>query len=431
MTEPSSHESSGTGEERARAPDPAAPRRPHIGRRLLWLCLMLVVGAGAYWYFALGGAALLAPGGGAPTAAAAGRPPPEVTVAKPLVRELIEWDEFTGQFQAVDDVEIRARVSGYLQSTHFEEGDLVEAGDLLFVIDPRPFETELSRAQAQLEEAEARFALAERQVERASQLRQRDFVAESTYDERVAEARQAQAGIQVAEAAVRAAELDLEFTQIKAPVSGRAGRFEVSIGNLVSGGSGGSTTLLTTIVSLDPIYLAFDVSEADFLAYKRAVSRGDLPNPGNDGSVPVGVRLFDEGNWPRDGRIDFVDNQVDSTTGTIRVRATVPNPDLFLVPGQFGRLRVPGSRLYEAVQVPDQAIVSDQARRVVMTVAADGTVVPKVVRPGPTEDGLRIIRGGLNPDDRVIIAGLMRARPGAKVTPVEGEITLPETAQSE
>ncbi len=416
-----------------------APRPLHIGRRLLWLCGLLAVGAGAYWYFGLGGAGQL--GVGAPPAAAppAGRPPPQVTVAQPLVRELIEWDEFTGQFDAVEHVDVRARVSGYLQSTHFNEGQLVEAGDLLFVIDPRPFEAALSRAQAELEEAQARFALAERQVARASELRQRDFVAEATFDERVAEARQAEAGIRVAEAAVRTAELDLDYTRITAPVAGRVGRFEVSVGNLVSGGSGSGTTLLTTLVSLDPIYLEFDVSESDFLAYRRATLRGELDHgdgmggdgQGGDGGggVRIDVRLFDETDWPRRGTIDFVDNRVDRTTGTIRMRATVPNPDLFLTPGQFGRLRLPGSPRYAAVQVPDHAIVSDQARKIVMTVADDGTVVPRVVRPGPTENGLRIIRRGLEADDRIIIAGLMRARPGAKVDPVQGEITLPAPAQ--
>ena len=393
---------------------------PGVGRRLVWL---LVIGAacyGAYWYFGQQFGA----GGGAPAAVAPSQPPPPVTVAQPLQRELVEWDEFSGQFRAVDYVELRARVSGYLQSTHFHEGDLVSKSDLLFVIDPRPFEAALTRAKAELDEANARYELAQSQVERASKLRERDFMAASVYDERVAEARAAEAGIKVAEAAVRTAELDLEYTQIRAPVSGRAGYYEVSIGNLVSGGAGSGTTLLTTIVSLDPLYFEFDVSEADFLAYKRAVQSGEMKGSGDD-EIPVQIRLFDEADWTRQGIIDFVDNRVDRSTGTIRVRAVLDNPDFFLTPGQFGRLRLAGSPRYAAVQVPDSAIVSDQARKIVMTVAEDGTVVPKVVRPGPMEDGLRIIRKGLSASDQVIISGLMRARPGAKVTPVPGEITLP------
>lgn len=357
--------------------------------------------------------------------AAASPPPPAVTVSSPLVQELIEWQEFTGQFSAYDYVEVRARVSGYLESIHFEDGQLVEAGDLLFVIDPRPFEAAVAASEAQLASALARLDLARQQLSRAESLLRNNNIPEATFDERVQEVRVAEAGIQEAEAALIAAELDLDYTRITAPISGRIGRHEISIGNLVLGGAAGAATLLTTVVSLDPIYFDFDMSESDYLAYQRAIQGGQLP-PHRDGGVQVDARLFDEESWPYHGRIDFVDNIIDRTSGTIRMRATFPNVDLFLTPGQFGRLRLPASPLYAAILLPDAAILSDQDQRIVLTVDDDNMVVPRVVRPGPRELGLRIIRSGLEADDRVIINGLVRARPGAPVTPEPGEITLPE-----
>lgn len=356
------------------------------------------------------------------TAAAQAPPPapPAVTVAAPLQREVVEYDEFTGQFAAVEFVELRARVSGYLQSHHFEEGQIVKKGDLLFVIDPRPFEAALASAKAQLGQAQARVELADRQLARAAELRGRDFVAASTYDERLQEQRVATAAVEIAKAAVRTAELDVEFARILAPVSGRIGRREVSDGNLVSGGSGAGNTLLTTIVSLDPIYFVFDMSEGDFIAYQRAVQSGRLQSTRD--AITVFARLRDEPDWPREGKLNFVDNQVNRSAGTIRARAVFPNPDGFLTPGQFGRIRLPGSEPYKALLIPDAAILTDQSQKIVMTVNAEGVVSPKMVRPGPIYDGLRIIRSGLAPEDRVIINGLVRARPGAKVTPQPGEI---------
>jgi RND family efflux transporter MFP subunit len=345
---------------------------------------------------------------------------PTVTVSAPLHREVVEYDEYTGQFAAVEYVELRARVSGYLQSHHFEEGQIVNEGDLLFVIDPRPFEAALASARGQLKQAEARVDLANRQLARAGKLRERDFVAASAYDERLQEQRVSVAAVEIAKAAVRTAELDVEFSRILAPVSGRISRREVSDGNLVSGGSGNGNTLLTTIVSPDPIYFAFDMSEADFTAYQRAVQAGKLQSTRD--AVPVFARLRDEPEWPREGRLDFVDNQVNRSAGTIGVRAVFPNPDGFLTPGQFGRIRLPGSEPYKALLVPDSAILTDQSQKIVMTVGPDGTVTPKVVRPGAMYDGLRIIRAGLAPDDKVIINGLVRARAGGKVTPQVGEI---------
>ncbi|HKU97506.1 MAG TPA: efflux RND transporter periplasmic adaptor subunit [Vineibacter sp.] len=341
-------------------------------------------------------------------------------MAAPLQREVVEYDEFTGQFAAVEQVELRSRVSGYLQSHHFEEGQIVKKGDLLFVIDPRPFEAALASARAQVVQAEARVDLATRQLARAAELRGRDFVAASTFDERQQEQRVATAAVEIAKAAVRTAELDVEFSRILAPVSGRIGRREVSDGNLVSGGSGSGNTLLTTIVSIDPIYFVFDMSEGDFIAYQRAVQSGKLQSTRD--SIPVFARLRDEPDWPREGKLNFVDNQVNRSAGTIRARAVFPNADGFLTPGQFGRIRLPGSEPYKAMLIPDSAILTDQSQKIVMTVNAEGVVVPKMVRQGPIYDGLRIIRSGLAPEDRVIINGLVRARPGAKVTPQPGEI---------
>ena len=366
---------------------------------------------------AVGGFALLAV---AQAAAQTPPAPPAVTVSKPLQREIVEYDEFTGQFAPVEYVELRARVSGYLQSHHFEEGQIVNKGDLLFVIDPRPFEAALASTRAQLGQAQARVDLANQQLRRAAQLSERDFVARSTYDERVQEQRVAASAVEIARAALRTAELDLEFTRIMAPVTGRISRREVSEGNLISGGSGGATTLLTTIVSLDPIYFVFDLSEGDLLVYQRAVQEGRLQSTRE--TIPVFGRLRDEPDWPREGKVNFVDNQVDRSAGTIRVRATFPNPDHFLTPGQFGRIRLPGSLPYQALLIPDSAILTDQAQKIVMVVGPDGVVSPKTVRPGPIYDGLRIIRSGLTKDDTLIINGLLRARPGGKVTAQPGEI---------
>jgi RND family efflux transporter MFP subunit len=369
--------------------------------------------------FALATAALLtvaAPFGMAYAQSAA----PTVTVANPLQREIVEYTEFTGQFAPVEYVELRSRVSGYLQEIKFEDGQIVNKGDLLFVIDPRPFEASLASMRAQLTQSLARVDLADKQLERASKLREKDFVASSTYDERVQEKRVATAAAEIARADIKSAELDIEFTKILAPVTGRISRHEVSVGNLVSGGGGTGNTLLTTIVSIDPIYFIFDMSESAYLGYQRALQSGTLQSTRE--AIPVFTRLTDEPDWPREGVLDFVDNQVNRTSGTIRMRAIFPNKDGFLTPGQFGRIRVPGSDKYTAMLIPDEAIVADQSNKIVMTVTADGTVVPKIIRPGPTYDGLRIVRKGLEPGDRIIIDGLMRARLGTKVTPQEGEI---------
>jgi RND family efflux transporter MFP subunit len=414
------------GQEAPPARRTASPGRTAAGRsrRWVWLgivVLLLAVAGSLAWH-----QGLIGPASTTTAAAATAAPPPSVVVSKPLVKRITEWDEYTGQFTAVDSVELRARVSGYLQAIHFEDGQIVHEGDLLFEIDPRPFQIALASAQAQLEQARAASDLAIAQVKRSEALRKNDFASASSYDERVQQSRNAAASITVAQAAVDEAKLNLEYTRITAPVTGRISAHTISVGNLVTGGSGGGTTLLTTIVSLDPIRLLFDVSESNLLEYQRAIAEGRLKSV-REGSVEVQAQLIDEQKGSMKGTIDFIDNQVDRSAGTIRVRALLPNPTLLVTPGQFGRVRIPGSEPYDAILIPEAAIVSDQARKLVMTVADDGTVVPKVVRLGPNRGpDLRIIRSGLDPNDRIIISGLLRARPGGKVTVEEGKIDLPD-----
>jgi RND family efflux transporter MFP subunit len=390
----------------------SAPRaRPQVPSRIALLVgsvLLLSTGLGDGW---------LSEGALAQNAA----PPPPVTVSAPLQRDIIEWDEFTGQFAAVDYVEIRARVSGYLAEIHFRDGDMVKKGDLLFVIDPRPFEIARDSAQAQIAQAQAKLDLANVQLQRTTELRRSDFAPQATLDERRADLRSAQASLESAQAALHSAQLDLEFSRITAPIDGRASQHQVSIGNLVNGGATGTTTMLTTIVSLDPIYFVFDMSEADYLSYQRAGASGKLGST-RESSLIAEVRLTDETEWKRQGILDFVDNSVDRGAGTIRARAVFANPGLFITPGQFGRVRLPGSERHEAILIPDSAVLTDQSRKIVMTVKDDGTVEPRVIRPGPIVDGLRVVRDGLGPKDRIIINGLVRARPGGKVTPQPGKI---------
>ncbi len=359
------------------------------------------------------------------SSAAAQAPPaaPPVTVAKPLLQEITDWREYTGQFTAIESVEIRARVSGYLTEIHFEDGQFVKKGDLLFVIDPRPFEIARDTAKAQVAQATAKLELGNRQLARAAELRQRDNIPASTYDERVQEVQDAKASLDAGHAAVASAELDLEFCHITAPMAGHVSRHLVSLGNLVFGGTGGNTTLLTTIVATDPIYLTFDISEADLLAYRRAAETGELKAEDGGGLVVQG-RLIDENAWTLKGSLNFVENQVDRGSGTLRVRAVFPNPDARILAGQFGRVRLPASAPHQAMLVPDAAILSDQSQKLVMVVGADGTVEPRRVTLGTLLDTLRVVEDGIKPDDRVIINGLLRAHPGAKVTPQDGKIEM-------
>ncbi|HBH41664.1 MAG TPA: efflux transporter periplasmic adaptor subunit [Rhizobiales bacterium] len=398
------------------APPAEKASRPKGGGGGTRVVLLLVVIAAAalgyrYWGFWQG-----------EQAAAPAPPAPAVTVSQPLVKEMEEWSDFTGQFEARESVEVRPRVSGYLESINFVDGQLVKKGDLLLVIEPRPFELALETAKAQQAQAEAQLQLAQAQLGRTEQLRKNDYATKETYDERVSQVAIATATRDAAIAAVNQAQLNLDYTRVTAPVSGRMGRHEVSVGNLIVGGTGGSTTLLTTIVSLDPIWLSFNVSEGDGMTYKRLVQKGEVKSP-RDNAVEVQGQLMDEKQWTLKGTIDFVDNQYDRSSGTIRVRAAFPNPNLFITPNQFGRVRVPMSQLRPTMLVPDAAVVTDQSVKLLFTVAPDGTVVPKPVELGPvTDDNLRVIRSGITPDDQVIISGLLRARPGQKITPQPGKI---------
>ena len=354
--------------------------------------------------------------------ASAAPTPPTVTVAKPLIREMIEWKDFTGQFEAVDSVDIRARVSGYLESINFTDGQIVKKGDLLFVIEPKPFELALESAKADLAQANANLDLAKSQLARTAELVKKSYATAETYDTRVAQVNTATATRDSAIARLNQAQLNLDYTRVTAPIAGRASRHELSVGNLVIGGTTGTPTLLTTIVSLDPIHIFFNVSEADGMTYKRLVARGEIPSA-RERKVEVQAQLMDESDWPLKGIIDFVDNQYDRSTGTIRVRAAFPNPEYFITPGQFGRVRVPMSQLHPVMLVPDAAVVTDQSTKLLFNVAPDGTVVPKPVQLGPVIDGnLRIVRSGITADDHVIVVGLLRARPGQKVTPEQGTV---------
>lgn len=344
---------------------------------------------------------------------------PSVTVSKPLQRDVDTRLGFLGQFSAIDRVELRAQVGGTLTEIHFQDGQIVHKGDLLFVIDPRPYEIKLAQAKAQLQTATARVALADSQLVRAQSLRRSDFGTQETVDQRINEQNAAKAAVEDAKARIRDAELDLEYCRVTAPFTGRIGARQVSLGSLVAGSRAAvsPTTLLATLVSLDPIYLDFDMSESDYLTFSR--ERARLPGPLAD---KVAISLSDETTFTRQGTLDFVDNALDRSSGTLHARATVPNPDLFLAPGQFARLRVAVAPPAPVLLLPDAAVLLDQSQHLVMTVAADGSVVPKIVQPGDLRGSLRVIRSGLEPGDRVVIDGLVRAAPGSKVTPQDGVI---------
>jgi len=353
-----------------------------------------------------------------PTAGSA-PPAPAVTVARPLNKTITEWDEYTGRFTAVETVEVRAKVSGFIDSVHFKEGQIVKQGDLLFVIDPRPYRFAVEQAQAEVERAKAKLEIATADLQRAAPLVRSQSLTEREFDTRRSIERDAAGQVGSAEANLRQAELNLEWTDVRAPIAGRISDRRVDAGNLISGGQTGAT-LLTLIVSIDPIHFVFDASEADFLRYVRLAASGARPSS-REVQNPVSVRLADESDYQHHGRMNFVDNVVNARTGTIRGRAVFDNKDGLLTPGVFGRLRLFGGE-HEALLVPDNVIVSDQSRKIVFTVADDGTVGTKLVELGPMVDGLRVIRSGLAPSDRIVIEGLQRARPGQKVTPEDGKI---------
>jgi RND family efflux transporter MFP subunit len=374
------------------------------------------VPAGVACLIVLLASALAGCGEGAPKQAAPA--PPAVTVAKPTKQTVTDYDEYVGRFVAVDMVEVRARVSGYLDKIGFQDGQLVKQGDLLFTVDRRPFETTVAQTKAQLAQARANLAYAESDLARGSQLVRDKTITEQTFDQRTQAKRVAEASVQAQEAAVRQAELDLQFTELKAPVAGRIGDRRVSPGNLVTGGTGGTTTLLATIVSIDPMRFEFTFDEASYLRYERIADAG-VDEASRGKGVKVSLRLIDEPDFKHEGTVDFVDNVIDRSSGTIRGRAQIPNPKGLFTPGMFARVRVPGSLPYEALLVPDAAIASEQVRKYVMVVGPDNTVTQKYVTLGQLAGNLRVIKEGLSADDRVVVNGLARIRPNIKVTPQE------------
>jgi RND family efflux transporter MFP subunit len=345
-------------------------------------------------------------------------PDPVVTVAHPVQKAVVDQDEYVGRFVAVDSVEVRARVSGYLAQVHFTDGQLVKQGDLLFTVDKRPFQTSLDQAKANLAQARANLSFAEADLARGAQLVRDKTITEQTFDQRTQAKRVAEASVAAQEAAVRQASLDLEFTELRAPVDGRIGDRRVSPGNLVTGGTGGNTTLLATIVSLDPIRFEFTFDEASYIRYER-LSKGGKDMTSRDGSALVALRLIDEPDYLHEGRMDFVDNVIDRTSGTIRGRAVFANSNGAFTPGMFGRVRVPASPVYAALLVPDAAIGTEQARKFVLVVDGENVVRQKYVTLGQMSANLRVIKDGIASDDRVVVNGLMRARPGQKVKPQE------------
>ncbi|WP_406600828.1 efflux RND transporter periplasmic adaptor subunit [Microvirga rosea] len=339
-------------------------------------------------------------------------PPPQVTVAKPVVKDIVERDDFIGRFDAIDQVDIRARVSGYLDKIHFVDGAIVKEGDPLFTIDQRPYQAALEQAEATVASAQVRVEFASNDLDRAEQLRKSGNIAEQLLDQRRSNFLTARAELDRAQGALRNARLDLEFTQIKAPIAGRISRKLVSVGNLINA----NETILTNIVSLDPIHFYFDVDERSYLAYSRQENGGTRTST-QDGPNQVELTMTDERLAKRTGKLDFIDNRLDAASGTIRARAIFDNKDLFLTPGLFGRISLMGSNPYKGILVPDEAVGSDQDRRIVYVVGEDNTVSIRPVRPGPRIDGYRVIRTGLKGDENIVVNGLARVRPGIKVNP--------------
>jgi RND family efflux transporter MFP subunit len=360
--------------------------------------------------------------GSAVLLASAQQQAPAVTVAKPITRDIVEDDQFVGRFEAVDAVDIRSRVAGYLDSVHFRDGTIVNKGDLLFTIDRRPYEAAYDAAKSQVDVTTSLLEFTRTQLERAEQLARTGNLSVSTLDDRRREFLAAQAQHQGAQASLRHASLDLEFTRIQAPFSGRIGRRLVSAGNLVQPDS----TLLTTIVAIDPIDFYFDIDERSYFAYARdARTRGGTMQEGG-GGLDVVVHLADSNEKAFEGKLDFAENRLDQATGTMRARARFDNKDGVLQPGMFGRVNVPGSLPHPGILVPDEAIGADQDRRIVFVVDAAGVVSAKQVRTGPRIDGYRVVRDGLTGDETIVVNGLVRVRPGVTVKPEM--ISLPPTA---
>ena len=359
------------------------------------------------WVVLAGSVAIIATGCSQPKPV---MPAPEVTVAAAIDRQVTDWDEFTGHFEAVQSVEVRPRVSGFIQHVSFPEGASVRRGDVLLTIDPRPYQADVARAEAVLEEARTRAQLAAQELERAKRLVTTQAISREELDARTSGVAEGGAAVRAAEAALTNARLNLEWTTVRAPISGRVGRAEITEGNLVQSGPP-SPSLLTTIVSLDPIYVYFDSDEQAYLKYVSA-ARGHS----GAGALSVQIGLANETAYPHQATVDFVDNRVDRSAGTIRVRAVLPNPNHVFAPGLFARVRLAGGQPRAATMVQDQAIGTDQDRKFVLVLKPDSTVEYRPINIGRLIDGLRVVQSGLKPGDNVVINGLLRVRPGMKVS---------------
>lgn len=376
------------------------------------------------WARALG-VMLLPLVGGGPSYAQGQPPTPQVTVATPISKRIATWDEYSGRFEAVQIVEVRPRVSGFIEKIHFSDGQIVKAGDVLFTIDPREYRIAVESAEAEIARADAQVDLAETEVERARPLVKTGAVTERDFDQRSANLSVQRATLQAAQAALKRAQLNLEWTEVTAPIAGRISDRKVDVGNLVTGGTG-TTTLLTTIVSLDPIHFIFDASEADYLRYGR-LSLSGARQSSREAQNPVRVRLADEAEFKHSGKMDFVDNQLNPRSGTMRGRAVFDNKDGLLVPGVFARMQLFGGDV-DALLIPDGSVVSDQMSKVVFVVGDDNLVKAVPVTLGPMEEGLRVVTKGLGKDDKVVVEGIANpmVRPGVKVDPKLGEIKAAE-----
>jgi RND family efflux transporter MFP subunit len=379
-------------------------RSPARRRRNLAIAAVVLVTAGLGWRYWHGS-----------DAAAAPMPMPVVQVAQPLVREVTEWDDYVGRFAPSRTVEVRPRVSGAVTQVLFRDGDIVRQGQPLFVIDPRPYRAALAEAQAEVASARSALALAQSDYSRIAGLTGDEAMAASEVEARRARMRAAAAALAGAQARVQTRSLDVEFATVRAPISGKVSSRRIDAGNLVSGEGGANATLLTTINAVDPIYFNFDASEGLYLKTQRERTGSGAP-------ANVQVRLQDEAEYRWNGKLDFTDNGLDPRSGTIRVRAVVPNPQGFLTPGMFGNMRLANAGRVRALLVPDEAVQSDQARKVVLAVGADGTVTAKPVQLGPVVNGLRVIRSGLAPNDRIVVSNYQAAVAGAKVEAKPGRI---------
>lgn len=370
----------------------------------------------------LGLALLSACGGGQPPQAP---PPPEVTVATPLQREVVDWDDYTGRFVAPQDVEIRARVNGVITAIHFRDGQDVRQGQPLFTIDPRPYQAQLAQAQAQIARAQAALTNARQVTARSRALASAQAVSKEELETNIAAERSAAADLAAGRASASAAQLNLGFTTVRAPFSGRMSDRKVSLGDSVADGQ----TILTRIVSIDPIRFEFEGAESFYLKNLRQDQRGERGSSRNTAN-PVQIQLADETEYRWNGRMQFLDSAVDPNSGTIRAYALVPNPTRFLTPGMFGRARLLGSGTYRAMLIPDEAVVTDQTRRLVYVLSKDNKATPRPVEIGAKVEGLRIVRDGLAPTDLVIITGHGQLQPGAQVKPKKGVIKPDATKQA-